>query len=1177
MPFKLRLKKSRQYNVVSKSLFVICVELLDGTSIECTLSAESSGRECLDNVCQRLGLQQPEFFGLRYLSRHAQSVPRWVEMDRPLKRQLDKYARDQSLFLRVMFYVSGVNLLHDEMTRYHYFLQLKKDVIDGRMNCDAKQAVLLASYSMQAEFGNHDLERHTAEYLKDFALFPKHLTSDGNLENLTEAVILHHAALAGLSQGTAEEYYILAAQQLDGYGQETFEAKDETGAEVIIGVSLMGVVVGYENNQTSKFYRWRDITNVINHKRNFGIECQVPDETVHFQFADPESAKYVWRMCVHQHTFYMQNEHAVEPAQNLHLGEPLVANLFHSALEDGQLTESCEELDSRDSGGGPATWGMPPSAVQRAQSTSCLDLSTPTDMDKLRALLPSYRPAPDYETAMQQKYHSSGQTSGNLNIRPNHQVGILYSSQPEIHQTHVQENLNSYSHYKHYPDVTQVERLYLESRNDESQRLMKGSADHNSHAVLPTLHTYSTPELDTMENHMIQGLQLLHLYKPPPPYPINRPSSNSTPDLASKTLTPPRPTFTNSQVSGSSPDLVSSRSLGPGRHQHHRHHHPHEMNQHQQHPYLDSAVTSHQLLPNPEAHRTYTNLAAVLDTQQPHDMRRAFVTTDEPNIVYCMGGSGDVGLLLENRPRSTTMPYHSVNSISSGSQYTGGASEPIYENVPLPWTTDGRTIGLSGGGDIPGVRSRTSSIQSAPEMCQTQNTEQSIGNNMTMQGFNAENSLAHQHQHLYNSTAEQFSTRNATNRHVAVNHTPPAPHELASFSLPFSGKSKPGIQSGNATSSEHFSEAGQVLMTEATVSNPVVDPGKQKPKRKWGLLVGGKTKSGSNTKNSKSNTLSREKTSEEEAAGNIQHRWSTGLPRLPLPATISKETMCQLLERKLADSQLFFEFERIPKKKTNADFGTALHPDNMGRNRYKDVLPYEENRVRLTPSKENKLGYINASHITATVGDNQRFYIAAQGPLPGTVSSFWQMIWEADVYLVVMLTGAQEEGTTLYCPGLGDRCLEVGEFQVWRQFSQETGHCITTKLRLYHTSSRRVKGVWHLQYLEWGDQGCPHSVGHFLGFLEELNSVRQHTVSEIPAGHNRNPPVLMHCTAGVGRTGVTVLSDLLLYTLDHNQELDIPRVVALLRHQRMLMVQTVAQYRFVYSLLIYYLKHSRLI
>jgi hypothetical protein len=57
------------------------------------------------------------------------------------------------------------------------------------------------------------------------------------------------------------------------------------------------------------------------------------------------------------------------------------------------------------------------------------------------------------------------------------------------------------------------------------------------------------------------------------------------------------------------------------------------------------------------------------------------------------------------------------------------------------------------------------------------------------------------------------------------------------------------------------------------------------------------------------------------------------------------------------------------------------------------------------------------------------------------------------------------------------------QFQVWQQFSQETGHCITTKLQLYHTSSHRGRGVWHLQYLEWGDQGCPHNVGHFLGWF----------------------------------------------------------------------------------------------
>lgn len=71
-----------------------------------------------------------------------------------------------------------------------------------------------------------------------------------------------------------------------------------------------------------------------------------------------------------------------------------------------------------------------------------------------------------------------------------------------------------------------------------------------------------------------------------------------------------------------------------------------------------------------------------------------------------------------------------------------------------------------------------------------------------------------------------------------------------------------------------------------------------------------------------------------------------------------------MLENKLADSQLFFEFDKIPKKKQTVDFSTALHPDNAVFNRFKDVLPYEENRLKLTPSKDNRYGYINASHIT---------------------------------------------------------------------------------------------------------------------------------------------------------------------------------------------------------------------
>lgn len=130
----------------------------------------------------------------------------------------------------------------------------------------------------------------------------KHLMENTHL-SLYEAVVQQHAALAGLPQAAAEERYILMVQQLDGYGQETFFAKDDHRNESVVGVSLTGIVVGYENNSNYKFFQWKDISNVINHKKHFGIECQNSEDNVQFEFADPELAKYVWKLCVLQVTF----------------------------------------------------------------------------------------------------------------------------------------------------------------------------------------------------------------------------------------------------------------------------------------------------------------------------------------------------------------------------------------------------------------------------------------------------------------------------------------------------------------------------------------------------------------------------------------------------------------------------------------------------------------------------------------------------------------------------------------------------------------------------------------------------------------------------------------------------------------------------------------------------------
>lgn len=219
MPFRLKLKKSRHYSVVSKSLFVVSVELLDGLVVECTLAADSLAQECLEHVCQRLCIQQPELMGLRAYGASGASgaagsagtaPPRWVDLSRPLARQLRKL-RSPCVQLRVMHYPSrGSPPPLDETTRYHYFLQLKADLVDGRLWCDCRQAVLLLAYSHQAEYGDHQ-ERHTVDYFKDLIAFPKAMRdggrvvdgsqlADAQLEILIAAVIHHHQTLRGLTQ-----------------------------------------------------------------------------------------------------------------------------------------------------------------------------------------------------------------------------------------------------------------------------------------------------------------------------------------------------------------------------------------------------------------------------------------------------------------------------------------------------------------------------------------------------------------------------------------------------------------------------------------------------------------------------------------------------------------------------------------------------------------------------------------------------------------------------------------------------------------------------------------------------------------------------------------------------------------------------------------------------------------
>ncbi|XP_023310890.1 tyrosine-protein phosphatase non-receptor type 14 isoform X2 [Anoplophora glabripennis] len=1123
MPFKLKLKKSRHYSVVSKSLYVISVEILDGTIVECTLSSESTGQDCLDVVCQKLSLNQPKFFGLQYVSRNNDSNLCWLELDRPIKRQLDKYARGLVVHLRVMYYViSGVTLISDEVTRYHYFLQLKQDVIEGRISCTPQQAVELASYSMQAEFGNFDAERHTAHYLKDFQLFPKTFTDPSLLETLTEAASRQHAALHNLPQGTAEEYYICACQRLEGYGQEVYSVKDNEGTDTLISICLTGVYIGYPGGREGRHFGWSDISNVINHKRDFTIESVGGSEKVDFHFSDVESAKNAWRFCVLQHIFYRQYEmnNSVDQADK-GLPQPPV---FQQSEDKLRQMDSYEDVTNSSHQWDRPTLSSTQSLSQRAQSTSCLDLNKQTDIETLRSLLPSYRPAPDYETAIQQKYRNS--SSAITPREPLHNThAILYSSQPEIHQT------EAYAAHLCYPDVTH--------NNIEQKNLVYNSA-------------FTQSQILANENRRIDftdNIGMLHMYKSPPPYPTNKINSNSTPDLAGISQHgKPQSNFINSIVSGSSPDLVSTGNF-------YLKHYGQLYSNHQPHPIHRSQSYL------PPQHGTYENLASIFNNnmlgrpqavivENPNITKHIKKVYDEHgNIIYCMPANMKQILQENQLPSTGFVVTRNQNAMVAHDPHLNNSTEPIYENIPLPWQNEGE------------IRARTQSIHSAPEISQVVNHTVVNAVQSQLQQLNIKNQQQDNKENLYaniergsvkSSSKTELNTHNSSTQNLSdtssilnrsaqninTSHMSTSTNINVGESANTLGRKSAFVQNKNTslnstiTSGSSYVDKGNLSNETYTDASSASNPSVNKTKKKrWGILIG-RSKSGEKVKSA---TLGREKKKEDKNETNNKHRWSTGLPRFnPLPPSISKETMCQLLENKLADSQLFFEFDKIPKKKQNAEFTTALHPDNAAFNRFKDVLPYEDNRLRLTPSRNNKFGYINASHITATVGSKQRFYIAAQGPTRQTLPYFWQCVWEAEVYLMVQLTDLTEDIN--YLPDADERCIDVDQdYQVWWEFSQKTGHCVTSKVRLCHVSSRRYRTIWHLHYTDWGDQGCPNSVAHFLGFLEEMQSVHQHSMGEIPPGHNKNPPILVHCTAGVGRTGLTILSDLLLYTVDHNQ------------------------------------------
>ncbi|KAM9716832.1 receptor-type tyrosine-protein phosphatase H-like isoform 2-T2 [Menidia menidia] len=255
------------------------------------------------------------------------------------------------------------------------------------------------------------------------------------------------------------------------------------------------------------------------------------------------------------------------------------------------------------------------------------------------------------------------------------------------------------------------------------------------------------------------------------------------------------------------------------------------------------------------------------------------------------------------------------------------------------------------------------------------------------------------------------------------------------------------------------------------------------------------------------------------------------------------------------------EYEGLSSVGTDQTCKAANLPENRPKNRFTNVLPYDWCRVKLiTATPSETLDYINASYMPGY--NSNREYIATQGPLPSTVKDFWRMVWEQRVNCIVMVTNCTEGGRTKCEQYWARDCKEClyGELLVTVQSEQVESSWTLRQLTVKHNDTSEERTVKHFHFTVWPDHGVPQDTGVLIQFRQ---LVREHIETD-----GGQAPTVVHCSAGVGRTGTIIALDVLLQQLEKEQAVGINAFVHKMRLNRPYMVQTESQYVFLHQCIV---------
>ncbi|NXM65368.1 EPB41 protein, partial [Serilophus lunatus] len=291
------------------------VVLLDDTIFECSVDKHAKGQDLLKKVCDHLNLLEEDYFGLAIWDTPTSRT--WLDPAKEIKKQV--HGGPWDFTFNVKFYPPDPAQLTEDITRYYLCLQLRQDILTGRLPCSFATLALLGSYTVQSELGDYDPDLHGPDYITEFKLAPN------QTKELEEKVVELHKTYRSMTPAQADLEFLENAKKLSMYGVDLHQAKDLEGVDITLGVCSSGLLV-YKDKLRINRFPWPKVLKISYKRSSFFIKIRPGEQeqyesTIGFKLPSYRAAKKLWKVCVEHHTFFrLTSTEAIPKSRFLALG-----------------------------------------------------------------------------------------------------------------------------------------------------------------------------------------------------------------------------------------------------------------------------------------------------------------------------------------------------------------------------------------------------------------------------------------------------------------------------------------------------------------------------------------------------------------------------------------------------------------------------------------------------------------------------------------------------------------------------------------------------------------------------------------------------------------------------------------------------------------------------------------